>query len=70
MSKIAVLVSGSGSNLQSIIDSVKSGRLECSIECVVSDRVCYAVERAEKVGIKTKVLDKAVYKRNLSDKID
>ena len=70
MSKIAVIVSGSGSNLQSIIDSVKSGRLECSIECVVSDRVCYAVERAEKVGIKTKVLDKAVYKRNLSDKID
>lgn len=70
MSKIAVLVSGSGSNLQEVIDSIKSERLKCSIEYVISDRECYAVERAEKAGIKTKILDKTVYKKDLSEKID
>ena len=46
--KIAVFVSGSGSNLQAIIDSIESGKLNCEIAFVIADRPCYALERAEK----------------------
>ena len=70
MFKIAVLISGSGSNLQSIIDSVESGFLNCSIEAVVSDnRDAKGVERANSHRIKTFVFDKREFRDNLSDKI-
>ena len=35
--RLAVLVSGRGSNLQAIIDAIRAGRLEASVEIVVSD---------------------------------
>ena len=63
MFKIAVLVSGGGSNLQSIIDSIEDGSLNCEIEYVISDRPCYGTERAEKHGIKTITLDRKELKK-------
>lgn len=69
MFKIAVLVSGGGSNLQSIIDKVHEGYLDCSIEMVIGDRQCYGVERSTKAGIKGIVLDRKVYKDKLSEEI-
>lgn len=69
MSKIAVLVSGGGSNLQSIIDNVKNGSLDCVIEYIIADRECYALKRAEKEKIKSVLLDKREYKDKLSLKI-
>lgn len=69
MSKIAVLVSGSGSNLQSIIDNVKNGSLDCKIEYVIADRECFALERAVKEEIEIFLLDKKEYKDKLSLKI-
>ena len=36
--KIAVLVSGRGSNLQSIIDATRDGRLDATIAIVISNR--------------------------------
>ncbi len=70
MFKIAVLVSGGGSNLQSIIDSIESNYLNCSIEYVISDKMgAFAIERAKKYNIKTFVLEKKEYSSNLSDKI-
>lgn len=72
MLSIAVLVSGGGTNLQSIIDSIKTGYLnEVSIKYVISDREgTYAIERAKLEGIETFVLDKRIYKENLSKQID
>ena len=54
MLKIAVLVSGGGTNLQAIIDAVKSGKItNTSIEVVISNnKNAYALERAEKNNIK------------------
>lgn len=51
--KIAVLASGSGSNLQAIIDNIKSGNLKnCEISVVISNKEsAYALERARKAGI-------------------
>lgn len=52
MSNIAVLVSGRGSNLQAIIDSIESGYLHARISVVISDvEGAYALERARKHGI-------------------
>lgn len=58
MMKIAVLVSGSGTNLQAIIDNVKSGGItNASIELVVSNKPsAYARERARENGICESVL--------------
>lgn len=70
MLKIAVLISGGGTNLQSIIDSIDCGYLNCSIEAVVADRDnIYGIERAKKKNIKTYILDRKLYKNNLSNKI-
>jgi len=53
MLKIVVLASGSGSNLQSIIDNIEKGELHCEIKAVISDkRKAFALERARKHGIK------------------
>ncbi|HCW04745.1 MAG TPA: phosphoribosylglycinamide formyltransferase [Clostridium sp.] len=68
MYKIAVLISGSGSNLQAIIDNIEKEKLNCSIECVISDRPdVYGIKRAEEKDIKSYILDKNIYKTDLSD---
>ena len=70
MFKIAVLVSGGGTNLQSIIDAVKVGELDCKIEMVISSKEgVYALERANKEGIDTYVVSKKEYGGNQSDRI-
>lgn len=70
MFKIAVLVSGGGTNLQSIIDAVKSKYINASIEMVIGSKEgIYALERAEKNNIKTYVVRKKEYKEAFSDKI-
>ena len=51
--KIAVLVSGGGTNLQALIDAQEAGKLKSGkIVLVVSNKEgAYALERAEKAGI-------------------
>ncbi|MBU0566649.1 phosphoribosylglycinamide formyltransferase [bacterium] len=56
--RIAVLVSGRGSNLQSIIDSIEGEELEAEIALVVSNRECaYGLVRAKKHKIPTLFVD-------------
>ncbi|AKL98009.1 phosphoribosylglycinamide formyltransferase [Endomicrobium proavitum] len=64
MIRIAVLVSGGGSNMQSIIDSTKKGILKglAKVALVVSNNVtAYAVERAEKEKIKVFCIERNYY---------
>jgi len=58
--KISVLVSGGGTNLQSLIDNVENGSLpEAEIVHVISSRAdAFALERASKAGIKGVVVSK------------
>lgn len=57
MLNIAVLVSGSGSNLQAIIDEMKKGEINGKIVTVVSNKPdVYALKRAEDNNIPSKVI--------------
>lgn len=52
--RLAVLISGSGTNLQAIIDAIASGQLDAQIAVVVSNRRnAYGLVRAERAGIPT-----------------
>jgi len=52
MLKVGVLASGSGTNLQAIIDACKEGKINAEVAAVVSDnRDAFALERARKHGI-------------------
>ncbi len=63
MFKIAVLVSGGGTNLQAIIDSIENGSLkDVSIVKVISNKEgAYALERAQKHGIEAKCISPGSY---------
>lgn len=55
--KIGVLASGSGSNLQAIIDEAAAGLLPVEVVMVLSDKPdAYALTRAEQAGIMTAVV--------------
>lgn len=61
--RIAVLVSGGGTNLQALIDAEKKGELgNGKITCVISSKAdAYALTRAENNGIKTRTLIRKDY---------
>lgn len=55
MNRLAVLISGNGSNLQAIIDAIHEGRLDAHIAVVVSNRkAAYGLERAANSAIPTR----------------
>ncbi|MFZ5966872.1 MAG: phosphoribosylglycinamide formyltransferase [Bacillota bacterium] len=60
--RIAVFVSGGGTNLQSLIDSIEAGWIPGSIELVLSSKEnVYALERAKKHGIEGVYIGKKNY---------
>ena len=57
-SKIVVLISGNGSNLQAIIDACESGRITGTVAAVISNRQdAFGLTRADNHGITAKVVD-------------
>ena len=61
--KIGVLISGSGTNLQAIIDAIAAGKVNARIVKVLSSRPdAYGLKRAEEAGIPTVALNRDVYK--------
>lgn len=71
MIKLGVLLSGSGTNLQAIIDAIDNKTLDAEITLVVSSRSdAYGLKRAEKAGIQTLTMSKEIYKEPiLADEI-
>lgn len=70
MLKIAVLISGGGSNLASILDKIESGFLnKIEVIKVISDRSAKGIELAKSKGIETVILDRKIYGNKLSEKI-
>lgn len=68
MLKLAVLVSGGGTNLQALIDQIELGKIQnVSIEVVISNhRNAYALERAAQHGIAAE----AVVRKDFDNKSD
>lgn len=66
MKRIAVLVSGGGTNLQALIDAKAAGKIpEGEFAAVVaSSPDAYALQRAEKAGIPTYVINRKDYASN------
>lgn len=77
MLKIAVLVSGGGTNLQAIIDAIDSGKItNTKVSVVISNNPnAYALKRAKKAGITSEVLvpkkfeNRAAFNRKLLETI-
>jgi phosphoribosylglycinamide formyltransferase 1 len=56
--RIGVLISGRGSNLQAIIDAIRSGRITAELAVVISNNAdAYGLERAKQAQIETLVVD-------------
>ena len=75
--KIAVLVSGGGTNLQALIDSVGEVLQSGELALVLSgNREAYALERAAKAGIPTEIVvkkecgDQAEFERQIVEKLE
>ena len=65
MKRIAVLVSGGGTNLQALIDAQARGELGGEIAAVISSKAgAYALERAAKAGIPGYVLPRREFDSN------
>ena len=65
--RLAVLISGSGTNLQAIIDAIQAGRLMAEIALVLSNSTTAAgLQRAIRAGIPTLTLDHRAYPDRLS----
>ena len=66
MKNIIVLVSGGGTNLQALIDAQERGEIQNGkITCVISSNPnAYALQRAEKHGIQSQVLNRKEYSDN------
>ena len=59
---IGVLISGSGSNLQAIIDACAAGKIKARVACVISNKEdAYGLERARLAGIPALHLDHHAY---------
>ncbi|MFZ3452895.1 phosphoribosylglycinamide formyltransferase [Arthrobacter sp. 7Tela_A1] len=74
--RIVVLVSGTGSNLQAVLDAVAAGELDVEISAVGADRNgTYGVERAAAAGYETFVVNfkdypvRSDWNRALTDKV-
>ena len=64
--KLGVLGSGSGSNMQSIVDAIEKGELDAEIKLVLADvQDAYILERAKKHNIPCQWLDCAPWKTKL-----
>jgi len=69
--KLAVLVSGGGSNLQAMIDGIEAGKLDAEIKMVVSNNPdAYGLTRAQIHGIPTAVVDYSKYGKKLLPELD
>ena len=75
--RLVVLISGSGSNLQAIIDACADGTIEGEVVAVISNRPdAYGLERARRAGIPAEVLDhtgfadREAFDRALIERID
>ena len=71
MHKIAVCISGSGTNLQALIDAINKKELECEISIVVSNKpLAFGLTRAKNEGIPTYCQTLLDYKKQNKTRVE
>ncbi len=75
--RVVVLISGSGTNLQAIIDACRAGRIDARVAAVISNRAdAFGLERAARADIPARVVDstghasRVSYDAELADRIE
>lgn len=75
--RIVVLISGNGSNLQAMIDHINLGNIKATISAVISNKAnVYGLKRAELADIETHIIDhthyatRMLFDQSLADIID
>ena len=67
---LGILGSGSGSNMQAILDAIEDGSLDARIGLVLSDNPeAFILERAERNGLATGVIDCRGFKTRFPDEV-
>lgn len=62
MISLGILISGSGSNLQAILDAIAAGRLDAEVAVVISNKEdAFGLERARKAGVEALFVDPKQY---------
>ncbi|MEK9640811.1 MAG: phosphoribosylglycinamide formyltransferase [Alphaproteobacteria bacterium] len=61
MLKLAILISGRGSNLAALITAIEQQNLHCKIVCVIANKQAQGLEIAEAHAITTKLIARAKY---------
>ena len=76
LSRLVVLISGNGSNLQAILDACQTGRVSAQVVGVVSNQaLAYGLVRAKQAGVETMILERTrgqernTYDAILADKV-
>lgn len=71
--RLAVIISGTGRNLQAIIDAIEAGRIRATLVAVISNRAdVFGLERARRAGVPAHVIpsrgrDRAAFERALDE---
>ena len=70
MKNFVILISGSGTNLQRIIDCIENGEIpNAKINLVIADRDCFGLQRAENYNIKNILIPRKKLAENLENAI-
>lgn len=70
MKNLVILVSGSGTNLQHIIDCIENGEIpNAKINLVIADRDCFGLQRAENHNIKNVLIPRKKLEEDLENAI-
>lgn len=68
MKNIVILISGSGTNLERILETIRTGEIpDAKVVMVVADRDCFGLQRAENHGIENHLIRRG---KSFSEKLD
>lgn len=70
MHQLIILASGSGTNLQAIIDAVSCGKINANIQLIITDRQCQSEKRAKAAGIPWSRIERSVFSKQIAPVVD
>ena len=69
MTKIAILISGRGSNMAALLNAIKMKKLDCKVVCVIANQISQGLAIATSYNIPTKLIDRSSFDSKESHEI-